>query len=811
MIVLVDGNSTLYRAYYAIKGLSTKNGFPTNAIFGFVQTINKIEKEFKPKKIFVAFDVAKKTFRNDIYKDYKAGRPPMPEDLLIQIKKVKEFLKFKGIPLWEFENYEADDVIATVAKKFSEKDKVLIVTNDKDLFQIVDENISIFQAGKDKIFSIKETEERFGVPPEKVVDILSLMGDSSDNVPGVKGIGEKTALKIIKEFGSLENLYENLERVKPDSLKLKLKEDKENAFLSKKLILLEKNLPLENLEKEFQEKEENIELLRNFYKELEFYSFLKEMEKEEKIDLEIKGLSLLYLNEKLYFYDGENLKFLLLEDLKNIKENIIAFQSKEIIKNLLKNKYPPLKNFDDLEIGSYLLNPDRGSPSLEDLFSYYLNQKVPRDEKEILKRLIFVWNKVEKGLKEENLNKVYEEIEKPLIEVLASMEIEGIYIDKDVLYELSKNAEEKIKKLEREIFEISNCTFNINSPKQLREILYDKLKCPPPTLKTEKKKELSTGEDALWELERMGYTIASKILEYREYFKLKSTYLDPLPQMADERGRVHSNFKQTHTATGRLSSQNPNLQNIPIRSEFGGLIRKAFSSPEGRVLIVGDYSQIELRLLAHFSKDPALMDAFFKGKDIHTSTASYLYKVKEENVTPEMRRGAKTVNFGIIYGISPHGLAQNLKISREEAKEILDKYFSQFPKVKEFFEKLLEDARKSLKVSTIFGRIRRIPELNSKNFNIRSNAERMAINAPLQGSAADIIKIAMVNIYYEMEEKFPKSKMVLQVHDELLLETNEEKGEDLKNWVKEKMENVIKLSVPLVANVMVSKNWYGAK
>lgn len=807
MIILIDGNSITYRSYFAIRGLSKKDGFPTNAIFGFIKTINKIEKEFKPENISVAFDVAKKTFRNEIYKDYKGKRPPMPEDLMVQIPKIKEFLRYKGIPIWEFEMYEADDLIATVAKKLSKENEVIIVTTDKDLFQLIDENIYIYYPKNEMIFKAKETEEKFGVPPDKIIDVLALMGDASDNIPGVKGIGEKTAVKLIKEFGYIEDLYENLEKVKPDSIREKLEKDKENAFLSKKLLILKCDLPLAEIEKSLKKNEENKELLKEFYKELEFFSLLKEAENGYKIDAKVEGISLLFINGELNFYNGSEMKKISFEDLRNIKEKIIINQSKEIFKLLLNKGIKPNINFEDLEVGAYLLNPEIGNYPLDDLFSSYLNQKLPESTEEKLKGMVLIWEKIENNLKEENSIKVYSEIEKPLIEVLASMENNGVFIDKNVLFELSKESEERIKNLEEEIFKISGSKFNLNSPKQLREILYEKLKIPPPSTKTEKKKELSTGEDALKELENMGYSIASLILKYREYFKLKSTYLDPLSQMADKDGRVHTTFKQTQTATGRLASQNPNLQNIPIRSEFGGLIRKAFSTPNRNVLVVADYSQIELRLMAHYSQDPALMKAFFEGKDIHSATASYLYKIKEEDITPEMRRRAKTVNFGILYGMSAHGLAQNLGISREEAKEILDRYFHQFPKVKEFFQNLLEEARKSLKVSTIFGRKRTIPELKSSNFNLRSNAERMAINTPLQGSAADIIKLAMVSIYPYIKN----SKMVLQVHDELLFEINEENAEWLKVFIKEKMENVVKLKVPLVANVGISKNWFGAK
>ncbi|MEJ5167277.1 MAG: DNA polymerase, partial [Thermoanaerobaculia bacterium] len=762
MIVLIDGNSTLYRAYFAIRGLSTSKGFPTNAIYGFVQTVNKIEKEFKPEAISVAFDVAKKTFRNEIYKEYKAGRPPMPEDLVVQIPKIKEFLKLKGIPIWEFENYEADDLIATVASKYSQKDKVLIVSSDKDLFQLIDDNIMIYQAGKDQIITRKEAEEKFGVLPEQMADFLSLMGDSSDNIPGVKGIGEKTAAKLIREYNTLENLYQNIEKVSPPSLKEKLISGKESAFLSKKLIILKRDLDIKGIE--IKKYKEDPEKLKDFYRELEFYSLLKEMETKVKIEGKVEGLSAFFKDDNIFLFDGKVAREISEKELLEIKEKVFTYQSKEIFKKIFEKGLKPFKNFEDIEIGSYLLDPDRGTPTLEYMFSKYLNSNVPQNPLDILKGIVILWERIEKKLEEEGLEEIYEKIEKPLIEVLSRMEVAGVYIDKEIIFELTKTAQEKIAEIEEKIYKKAGCSFNINSPKQLREILYDKLKCPAPEIKTEKKKELSTGEEALLQLKRMGYEIASLILEYREYFKLKSTYLDPLPKMLDEKGRVHTTFKQTQTATGRLSSQNPNLQNIPIRSEFGGTLRKAFSSPEGRTLVVGDYSQIELRLLAHFCEDPALMDSFFKGKDIHSSTASYLYKIDEKDVNSEMRRMAKTVNFGIIYGISPHGLAQNLGISREEAKEILDRYFKQFPKVKEFFSNLLEEARKTMKVSTIFGRIRRIPEINSKNFNIRSNAERMAINAPLQGSAADIIKIAMINIYRQLPEKFPSSEIVLQVH-----------------------------------------------
>lgn len=811
MIILIDGNSIIYRSYFAIRGLSKKDGFPTNAIFGFIKTINKIEKEFQPENISVAFDVAKKTFRNEIYKEYKATRAPMPEDLIVQIPKIKEFLIYKGIPIWEFEMYEADDLIATVAKKLSKENEVMIVTTDKDLFQLIDDNIKIYHTGKEMIFGRKETEEKFSVSPEKIVDVLALMGDVSDNIPGVKGIGEKTAQKLIKEFGSLEKIYEKIEDVKLESLKNKLIKDKENAFLSKKLITLKYDLPLKDIEKGLKKNKENIDKLKNFYREMEFYSLLKEMEEFSNIEEEVSGTALLCINDDLFFLHSRDFKKIGIDELEKIKDKVITYQAKEIFKKLLKKGIKPFKSFEDIEIGAYLLNPEKGTYPLEDLFSFYIDKKVPENTEEKLKGIILIWGKIEKKLKEENLIKVYEEIEKPLIEVLASMENFGIYLDKKVIFELSKETEERIKKFEEEIYDIAGCKFNLNSPKQLREIMYEKLKIPPPSTKTEKKKEYSTGEDALKELEKMGYSICSLILKYREYFKLKSTYLDTLPELTDENGRVHTTFKQTQTSTGRLSSQNPNLQNIPIRSEFGGLIRKAFSSPEGKILIVADYSQIELRLMAHYSEDPALLEAFSKGKDIHSATASYLFKVKEDEVKSDMRRKAKTVNFGILYGMSAHGLAQNLNTSREEAKEILDRYFNQFPKIKEFLQNLLEKARKELKVCTLFGRIRRLPELSSKDYYVRANAERMAINAPLQGTAADIIKLAMISIYNELERKFPKTKILLQVHDELIFETEEENAKTLENLIKEKMENVVKLKVPLVANVGISKNWFGAK
>ncbi len=877
---IIDAYAHIFRSYYAIRNLDN------NAIYGFTKILIKLFKDFNPEYAVCVFDTGKPTFRHEMFEQYKANRKKMPEDLAMQIPKIKEIVDAFNIKRLEIDGLEADDLIATLAHKGAEKGyKVYIVSSDKDLFQLVNENIFILDPKKDyKVYNSKGIEEFFGVSPEQVVDVLSLMGDTSDNIPGAKGIGEKTAKKLIKEFGSIEKLYNNLHLVK-GKMKEKLIASREDVFLSKKLVELDIHRDLDIKIEDFKVKKPDREKLYSLFKELRFNSLLKEfgleplVEKNNKdknynlvdtpeklkklaeeltkkeyvaldtetcnldtVEPELAGISFSFKENTGYYIAliSENKEVLPLETVVPTLKQILENPEIKKCGHNLKYDYQVLKGCgievkgieDDSMILSYLLNSNLRQHNLDELAREYLDYSTKKyseltsnkklsicdlNAKDVYKYAsedadisLMLVNKLKQKVKKRDMENLYKEIEIPLTLVLAEMELNGVLIDRDFLEKLSIEFEGKLKKLEKEIFEEAGCVFNINSPKQLGEILFEKLQLPV-LKRTKKTKSYSTSHEILEQLAN-DFRIARLIVEYRKFGKLKSTYVDALPKLIHPKtGRIHTSYNQTVTATGRLSSSNPNLQNIPARTEEGKLIRKAFIAPEGYLLLSADYSQIELRVLAHLSKDRTLIEAFKNGADIHRQTASHLFGIPENEVNDSLRSKAKAINFGIIYGKREYSLSRELGITPKEAKEFIDNYFEKLPEVKEFIDKTIENAKKEGFVKTMFGRIRYVPEFKSNNFNVRQQGERIAINTVIQGTAADIIKIAMVNLHKRLKKELLDAKMIMQVHDELIFEVKESDVENLKRIVKEEMEGAAKLDVPLTVNIATGKNWEEAK
>ncbi len=877
---LIDGNSLIYRSYFAIKNLRNSKGFPTNAIYGFISMINKLIKENPPDYIAVAFDVSRKTFRNEIYKEYKAQRPPMPDELVKQLPYIKEFLKAYKIPILELENFEADDVIGTFSALAKEKGiKVIIVTGDKDFYQLVDDNTIIYNPSKEIFFDREKVKDYVGVYPEQIVDLLSLQGDSSDNIPGIPGIGPKTAVSLLNEFGDIDNLLNNLDKIKRKSLAEKIKNNRDKLEISRKLTPIVKDLPLKlNLEDFKYQPPDQTQLLK-LYKELEFKSLLKDIEgngeklkqnykliiKEKEIFEIIKKIK----NKKSFVFDTET------DNTNPVKANLIGlsigieegeafyiptfhqlekieFSNNTVLKILkeifedsriektghnLKYDVIVLRKYGidvkgikwDTMILSYLIEPNRRSHKIDDLALDYLNYKM-KSYKELagsgkserplsmvpLKELSFyscedsdlslrLRNILVKRVKEEELLELYEKIELPLISVLIHLEESGIKVDPFKLKQLSNYLETEIEKLKKNIYEMAGERFNINSTQQLGKILFEKLKLPV-IKKTKKSKAYSTSSDVLEELKKV-HPIVENLLQYRQLTKLKSGYVDSLPELIyDKTGRIHTSYNQTVAATGRLSSSDPNLQNIPIKSAIGKKIREAFIPEKGHLFLSADYSQVELRVLAHLSKDTVLMDAFARGEDIHSHTANEVFGDMDIPFD-EKRRRAKIINFSIIYGKTAYSLARELGIERSMAQQFIDMYFKRYEKVKEFINESIKEAETYGFVKTIFGRKRPIPEIKSSNANIRNHGERMAINTKVQGSAADIMKKAMIDVFNLIKEKKFKTKIILQVHDELVFEVPENEREIVEKLVKESMENCVKLEVPLVVDIKWGKNW----
>jgi DNA polymerase I len=877
VLYLIDGSSYIHRAYHAIRGLANSKGLPTNAVLGFIKMLLKLKKEKKPEYWALCFDVKGKTFRHDMYEKYKANRPPMPEDLSVQIPYIKKISKAFSIPVIEQQGFEADDIIGSL-KTLAEKKGflVIMVTGDKDFIQLVTEKSMIWDPMKEKIIDIDAVQKEYGIEPFKMIEVMGLSGDSSDNIPGIFGIGIKTALSLIKEYGSIENTYNNIDKISKKKLKENLIKYKDNAFLSKKLVTINTNMFTDLDIKELKCQKEDPDKLSDILKELEFFQIRKEFfENKEpvkkdyhtiltEIDLEnlyeklnnvsvlaidtettskspikakLVGISLSFKpNEAYYIPIAHNyisaLKQLdfqkVIKILKPIFENSKIKKIGQNIKYdfivLLRHGIELKGIFFDTMIASYLINPSKRAHNLEQIAIDFLDYKKNLSFKDVAGKkagacfekvdietasiyscedadiTYLAYEKLIEIIKENELYELFQKIEMPLIKVLSDMELKGICVDREKLRELSASFENRLKKLEKNIYETAGEEFNINSSIQLGEILFEKLNLPIQK-KTKKTKNYSTDVDVLKTLSSM-HELPALVLEQRTLSKLKSTYTDALAKLINpETKRIHTSFNQSVTATGRLSSSSPNLQNIPIRTEDGKNIRKAFVPQKGFKLISADYSQIELRILAHYSEDEILIKAFQDDEDIHLRTAVEVFNTFPELITKELRRYAKTINFGIIYGMSAYGLSKELMISQKMAKTYIENYFIRYKGVKEFIEKTIEKAKEAQKTSTLFGRIRYLPDINSKNANLRGFAQRTAVNTPIQGTAADIIKLAMLGIHSKIKAYNLKSTMLLSIHDELIFEVHETEIETFPDMVKEVMENVCTLKVALKVNI----------
>ncbi|MGA7826084.1 MAG: DNA polymerase I [Geobacteraceae bacterium] len=879
-LYLIDGSSYIYGAYFAIRHLSSPKGFPTNALYGFTQMLLKVLKDHKPDHVAVVFDLGRQTFRTELYPEYKANRAAMPDDLVPQIPPIKEMVRAFNIPVLEKQGFEADDIIGTIARECEEKGMdVVVVTGDKDLMQIVTANVTLLDTMKDKISGIPEVLERFGVEPERVVEILGLAGDTSDNIPGVPGVGEKTALKLIQEFGSLDALLERAKEVKGKTGE-RLREFADQARLSRKLATIDRHTPVDYRYEDLAIADPDPKRLAELFREYGFTTLMKELTSEaslstegyrtvlaeedfsallaelatvpafavdlettslDPLNAEIVGLSFSFRDHEAYYlpvghcYPGAPEQLSRDRVLSDLRPLLTDPERPKIGQNI-KYDYQVLRHYGiemqglwcDTMLASYLLNPVRSSHGLDSLAVEFLDHKmisfhevagkgkdqvtfdqVPLESASVyscedadatfLLQEIFLPRLVEAGMAS-----LFSDLEMPLVKILAEMELQGIKLDLSLLSELSGQFSVQLATLEKEIFACAGCEFNINSPKQLGEVLFDRLKLPAGR-KT--KTGWSTDMDVLSRL-ALDHEIASLILQFRSISKLKSTYSDALPKLVNPKtGRVHTSYNQAVTNTGRLSSSEPNLQNIPIRSEEGRKIRRAFIAEEGSLLLSADYSQIELRVLAHLSGDRVFCDAFAHDEDIHTRTASEVFDLLPGLVTPEMRRQAKTINFGVIYGQSAFSLARELGVSTKVAKDFIDNYFRRHSGAREFLDACVRNAEENGYVTTILGRKLPIPDIASSNGNIRAFAQRNAINYPLQGSAADIIKQAMVRVADRMRSEGLKSRMLLQVHDELVFEVPEEERVQMEQLVCHEMEHAIPLRVPLKVDLNFGRNW----
>ena len=842
-VVLVDGNNLMFRSYFATlysgSTLRNKKGFPTNAIYGFVNMINKIISEEKPMYMAVAFDIGK-TFRHEKYDYYKGKRDNTPDELKEQFPIAKQILTAMNIKYFELQGYEADDIIGTFSKKCEQDDdfKALIVSSDKDLLQLITDQTEVkLLKTKDYIrMDYKTFYDTYGIEPIKMIDLKALMGDASDNIPGVKGIGEKTALKLLTTYGSLSSIYEHIDEIK-GSVKDKLIQDKDNAYMSYNIATIYKDVPL-NVELEelaYIPKDKNE--LYKIYNELEFYSLIKESNNKEENSNNIENIN--YINKSkqeinddiisLYidldnnnYHNANILGFAIYNnsvssyipytkdtDLSFLNKKIYTYDYKRLYVSLKKNNLTIPTCLFDTMIGAYLVNYN-----IKDDISYLAKQmgyEIDNSSKENseIDKAKFVYdtyNTLMDMMQKENVMTLYNDIEFPLVTVLAKMEMNGIKVEKEVLFEMKDEILKRIEEVSQIIYNMAGVEFNISSPKQLGDILFEKLGLPHAK---KNKTGYSTDISVLEKLR--DYPIVEYIIEYRTLYKLYTTYIEGILNSISSDGKIHTIYTQTVARTGRLSSIEPNLQNIPIRYELGRLIRKAFVPLDNSILMSCDYSQIELRVFAHLSKVPELVMAFVNDMDIHTKTAMDIFHVKEEEVTKDMRRKAKAVNFGILYGISSYGLSEDLNIKPKEAKEFINKYFETYPGVKEYMDKEIEEAKKNGYVKTIMNRKRIIEELHSSNHVVRSMGERMALNTPIQGSSADILKMAMIKIDKYFEDNNIKSTMLLQVHDELIFNVIKEEEEEVRKIVSNIMENIIKLDVPLKVSIEEGNNWYEAK
>ncbi len=876
-LLIVDGNSILNRAYYGIRPLTAPDGTPTNAVYGFLNILFKYLEEEKPDYLCVAFDVKAKTFRHKMYDQYKAQRKPAPEDFIVQLPVIKEVLGAMNCACIEKEGYEADDLIGSVSRLCEEKDIACrILTGDKDDLQLASEKtvikLVITRMGKTETtdYNADAVVEKYGVTPKEFIDVKGLMGDPSDNIPGVKGVGEKTAFSLIQTYHSIEEIYENLESLEvTPAVKNKLSADKDSAFMSKTLATIDRQVPMEFDFASFKRSPYDTKALGALFQRLNFKSFMDKLDipVEErtshqeavtgtliKVTAEEFSVRIQKLTEAEYllsqtaggfdlFVSGDGTEVLSLSDAKTPELKAFfedagivkyGYQVKEDILALRKSGIRMAGIGFDVLIAAYLAEPTRSSYDLETLCMTYLGQELPEtsarveddgqismnlgleDDTQTLQKMAdrtVAISRLRKfftqKLDEDGQKELYDEVELPLVEVLASMQYEGVYVDKEALKKFGDTLASKISNLQEEIYSLAGEEFNINSPKQLGEILFAKLGLPGGK---KNKNGYSTNVDVLHKLLDK-HPIVAKVLEYRQVSKLQSTYVEGMLPMIDTKtGRIHSNFNQTVTATGRISSTEPNLQNIPVRTELGREIRRMFVAQwEDTCLVDADYSQIELRVLAHIAGDSTMQNSFINNEDIHTRTASQVFGVPMEEVTPAMRSGAKAVNFGIVYGIGAFSLAQDLEISVKEADAYIKGYLQNYPKVDAYMKETVEQAKENGYVTTLMGRRRNMPELSAGNHITRAFGERVAMNAPIQGTAADIIKVAMVHVYRRLKEEKLKSKLILQVHDELIIEAYRDEVEQVKRILKEEMEHACSLSVPLVVDMNTGKSWYDTK
>lgn len=873
-ILLIDGSSLIFRAFYAIKNLTTKDGVFVNGVYGFLNMYYKALELTNPTHVFVAFDKGSKTFRHTEYSDYKGTRDKAPNEITYQFGILKDLLSSMNVNYLELDEYEADDILGTIAKLAQKEGfEVDIFTGDRDYLQLVDDNIFVYLTKKGiseiKLMDNNAIFEDFGISPNQLIDVKALQGDSSDNIPGVKGVGEKTALKLIQEYGNLENLYKNLGKLK-GKLKENLENEKDKAYLSRYLGEIYLNVPIDKNIEDFELKDVNLNEYIEKLENLEFKSiinkFFKDVKKDNSnsinhiIDSEVinfseifdkikndKSIAVKFFSDKEYIYrekfyigvysDYNKKSYICkefnLEDFERLCNSdikIVGYDIKEELFFLLKNNFE-VNNYEDVMILEYLVDSNKGNYDitkvseellhleiidLKERFGKGKNKKTffDLDEDIIVKYIsqyVFAISELYsifvQKVKENNLYSLYENVEKPLVKILADMEKTGVKVDKNKILELNEEYSKLADEYEQRVYELAGEVFNLNSPKQLGVILFDKMKLP---VVKKTKTGYSTDVEVLEKLSE-DYEIAEYILKYRSLNKLISTYLVGILDYIMEDDRVRTSYKQMITATGRLSSVDPNLQNIPVRTQEGKNIRKVFVADKNKVFIDADYSQIELRVLAHLSKDLVMIDSFKNDLDIHYKTASEVFGVPIEEVTDNQRRSAKAVNFGIVYGISDYGLSKDLNITRNEARQYIDGYLNTYPNIKNYMEEIVKIAKKDGYVTTILGRKRYIPEINSKNFNIRSFGERIALNTPIQGSAADIIKLAMIKVYERLKEEKVNAKLILQIHDELIIECDEKEKDIVKNILKESMENVYKLDLPLKVDVCEGRNWYESK
>ncbi|MGI5873499.1 MAG: DNA polymerase I [Bacillota bacterium] len=850
-VLLIDGNNILHRAYHGLPPLKTADGRYTNAVYGFLKMLHKVMEQEQPDYVAVCFDKGKATFRHRRFAEYKAQRKPTDPELAEQFPLIREVLALNGFRCLESDEYEADDLMGTLAARAAAEGKeAVIFSGDKDLLQVLGDGITIV-SGKKQLTDLKKTtaadfKAAYGMEPIRLIDLKGLMGDASDNYPGVKGVGEKTALKLLSAYGTLENLYDHIEELPKNKMREKLVSDRDNAFLSKELAAIVTDAPLDCPWETLIPAEKEYERLLALYRDLEFRGYVEELKREGPPSAaEVGGLFASVAEERPFeitvvdpaaftgaarigvFIDGDTLyaadeqnraaAFSLREHEAEIAALLgdasvakVCSGLKALCRYCLAAGISPKNIVDDTEIMAYLDEAGTATYQPNALISRYLktNTFLFENEKAFAesRMLLDLAPVLRERLEEKDCLKLYLEVELPLAPVLADMEHQGIRVDRETLDEMSRELGAVLDTLIRDIYALAGEEFNLNSPKQLSVILFEKLDLP----KGKKTKTgYSTNNEVLEHL-RGFHPIIEKILSYRTLSKLKSTYTDVLPKLVSpETGRIHTKFLQTVTTTGRLSSADPNLQNIPVRGEEGRLIRRAFvASDAEHVLLAADYSQIELRLLAHFSDDPVLISAFTEGEDIHARTAGEIFGVPLSEVTADMRRAAKTVNFGLIYGMSSYSLAGDIGVSRKEAQSYIDSYFARYPRVKSYLDQTVADAREKGYAETLMGRRRHLPDIKSRNFNLRSFAERTAMNTPLQGSAADIIKAVMVKLHDVLEAERRGSKMILQVHDELILDCPISELAEMKALLKDVMEHTVSLRVPLTVDMKTGKDWY---